>query len=35
VAGLIVGGRSGWRRRAFKREQTTWKLLISTLVHSA
>lgn len=35
VAGLIVGGRSGWRRRAFRREQTTWKLLISTLVHSA
>ena len=35
VAGPIVGGRSGWRRRAFKREQTTWKLLISTPVHSA
>ena len=27
VTGLIVGGRSGWRRRAFKWEKTTWKLL--------
>ena len=35
VTGLVVGGRSGWRRRAFKREQTTWKLFISTPVHSA
>ena len=35
VTGLVVGGRSGWRRRAFKREQTTWKSLISTPVHSA
>ena len=35
VTGPIVGGRSGWCRRAFKREQTTWKLLISTPVHSA
>ncbi len=31
----IVGGRSGWRRRAFEWEQTNWKLLISTPVHSA
>jgi len=35
VTGPIVGGRSGWRRRAFKWEQTIWKLLISTPVHSA
>lgn len=35
VTGPIVGGRSGWRRRAFKWEQTTWKLLIPTPVHSA
>lgn len=35
VTGPIVGGRSGWRRRALKRGQTTWKLLISTPVHSA
>ncbi len=35
VTGPVVGGRSGWGRRAFKQEQTTWKLLISTPVHSA
>ena len=35
VTGPVVGGRSGWCRRAFKWEQTTWKLLISTPVHSA